>query len=210
MYIHIKILEGLYPISTWNGAKFSSSLRRESRSVSKARGVFLLRVNTGTPPLHRECIFHDRANDVERRGEEGGERIRMKIEILVGKTPVPARGRKIFIMAFKFRGHSPGLHRAFAWKCFTPRPPREIMILGTFEETTRGKIPPRASVTTLARRRVIIKICGISIFSFFSPESAGEGGEGTNEIFSCKYRQEYFIRYRSLQSVSIEILVTFK
>lgn len=50
------------------------------------------------------------------------------------------------------------------------------MILGTFEETTRGKIPPRASVTTLARRRVIIKICGISIFSFFSPESVGEGG----------------------------------
>lgn len=87
------------------------------------------------------------------------------------------------------------------------------MILGTFEETTRGKIPPRASVTTLARRRAIIKICGISIFSFFSPESVGEGGGGeggTNEIFSCKYRQEYFIRYRSLQSVSIEILVTFK
>lgn len=52
------------------------------------------------------------------------------------------------------------------------------MILGTFEETTRGKIPPRASVTTLARRRAIIKICGISIFSFFSPESVGEEGGG--------------------------------
>lgn len=52
------------------------------------------------------------------------------------------------------------------------------MILGTFEETTRGKIPPRASVTTLARRRAIIKICGISIFSFFSPESVGEGRGG--------------------------------
>lgn len=41
----LKILKGLYPISTWDEPKFSSSLRRD-RIVSKAR-VFLLRVNTG-------------------------------------------------------------------------------------------------------------------------------------------------------------------
>lgn len=83
----------------------------------------------------------------------------MKIEILVGKTPVlegegdEGKGRKIFIMAFKFRGHSPA-HSHENVRGKPPRPPWEIMT-GPLPESwkhskrSRGKIP-RASVTTLA------------------------------------------------------------